>query len=205
MMRTKSAHPEAKEKILEAAQTLMLGRGYNATTVDEICQAARLTKGSFFHYFKSKEHLGRELLERFCCCSFKKLGEVCSCQKEKDPLKRVYAYLDFMIKLSKDPMMAKGCLLGTLSQELSDTNPRMREVCAKGFAEWAEFLKRDLRAAKEKYAPKARFDPATLADHLIAVIEGSQILAKARQNPNILARNLDHFKQYLETLYARKT
>src|SRR5262249_4624065 len=54
-----------KQKLLDAAQELMLAKGYTATSVDEICEAARLTKGSFFHYFEGKEHL-----EPPCCRQF---------------------------------------------------------------------------------------------------------------------------------------
>ena len=64
-MRTAQTHSPTKEKLLEAAQQLMLAKGFPATTVDEICEAAGFTKGSFFHYFESKEHLGKEVLDRF--------------------------------------------------------------------------------------------------------------------------------------------
>src|SRR3989338_3613395 len=167
LMRKADANPKAKEKILDCAQELMLSQGYGATTIENICKAAELTKGSFFHYFKSKEDLCKAVVERFCCASFKGMEENCCQSKEKDPLKRVFHYLDFMIKLSKQPMASKGCLLGTLAQELSDTYPQIRKLCEEGFNEWTKRLKKDLSEAKSRYVPQAAFSPESVAEHFI--------------------------------------
>lgn len=64
-MRIARANPETRERLYESAQRLMIEKGYPATSIDEICTAAGVTKGSFFHYFGSKDQLGRELLERY--------------------------------------------------------------------------------------------------------------------------------------------
>ena len=64
-MRTRQENPATREKLLETAQHLMLAKGYTATSVEEICEAADLTKGSFFHYFASKEDLGKAVLDRY--------------------------------------------------------------------------------------------------------------------------------------------
>src|SRR5689334_24216214 len=68
IMRTAQTYTPTKEKLLDAAQQLMLSKGFPATTVDEICDTAGFTKGSFFHYFESKEQLGKEVLNRFYVC-----------------------------------------------------------------------------------------------------------------------------------------
>ncbi len=58
-------NPPTKEKLLDTAIGLMLKKGFTATSVDEICQTAGLTKGSFFYYFESKEDLADAALHRF--------------------------------------------------------------------------------------------------------------------------------------------
>ena len=113
-MRPKLENPPAKNKILEKAQGLVISKGYSATTVDEICQKAGVTKGSFFHYFKSKEDLGKQLISRFSCGTQKMLSEGC-CGGGKDPLDRIYGCIDFMIRASGHPDF-KGCLVGSMSQ-----------------------------------------------------------------------------------------
>ena len=195
--------PEAptKGRLLDAAERLMLAKGFVATTVDEICEAAKLTKGSFFHYFETKEALGRELLARFCTTSQEQMQGAC-CQ-EREPLKRIRALLEFMIKASKEGTDSQGCLLGTFAQELSDTNPAMRQLCAAAFERWTQALKKDLDAARAKYAPKATFDSESLAKHFIAVVEGAKILAKAEQDDGVVEASVKHFGRYVESLLKR--
>ena len=199
-MRTRQEHSKTKEKILKTAEQLMLAQGYAATSIEKICKAAKLTKGSFFHYFKNKEDLGKTLVERFCCSSQEKIQQVCCKESGQDPLARVYLYIDSVIegKAGKG-----GCLIGTFAQELSDTHPHIRSCCAKGFEEWAEVLRKDLTQAKAKYAPKLSVDGQSLAEYLIAVFEGAQILARAKKDPRVVRESMQHAKRYLRSLFGR--
>ena len=198
----KQENPRSRRKLLDAAEHLMLAKGFVATSVDEICRKAGLTKGSFFYYFKSKDELGQALLERFCCSTQQQMQECCSGQKnEEDPLKKVYAHIVFAVQMSKERHLSKGCLIGTFAQELADTHPKIRMVCSAGFREWQKLLAKDLKEAKAKYAARSAVDPNSLAEHFIAIIEGSQILARAHQNRRIFERNMNHFREYIEQLF----
>lgn len=191
-----------REKLLDAAQQLMLAKGFVATTVDEICAAAGVTKGSFFHYFDSKEDLGKVALDRFCQSRLEMLGSNPSV-KRSDPLQRLYGWVDSAVEASKSPMAQKGCLLGNFAQELSDTHPKFRSQCAQRFADWTDLLKKDLDEAKAEHLPRTRLDTQGLADHFIAIIQGSLILGKARQDMKVLEKNLLHYKRYLKALFGR--
>ncbi len=200
-MATTAQHtPPTKARLLDAAERLMLAKGFVATTVDEICEAAKLTKGSFFHYFETKEQLGKELLERFCQSARDRMR---AAAVDDDPLARVYAQIDGAIKMSRE-CADQSCLLGTFAQELSDTHPDIRSLCADAFGQWADALRKDLDAAKARHAPKSSIDSKGLADHFIAILEGSKILAKAKRDPAIVERSLKHFKQYLMSLFGTK-
>jgi TetR/AcrR family transcriptional repressor of nem operon len=199
----RKAQPDSltRQKLLDAAQELMLTKGYTDTSVDEICAAAGLTKGSFFHYFEGKEHLGMLLAERFHTAK-QQMFQAAPCRQKTDPLERVFGFVDFLIEMSRSPMAAKGCLLGTFVQELSQTHPKIRAVCAVCFDETANALKQDLDEAKAKYTPDAPWSPQSLAQHLLAVAQGAIILAKARQDPKSVEESLGHFRKYLECLFA---
>lgn len=201
-MRTAQPHSPTKEKLLDAAQHLMLAKGFSSTTVDEICETAGLTKGSFFHYFASKEQLGKEVLDRFYF-SRQQTIEQGAFRKKSDPLQRVYGYVDRVIELSKNPELPRPCLLGHFTQELSDTHPEIRVLCAQRFAEWAATLKQDLDEAKVQHAPKAPFDTQSLAEHFIAVLQGSRILATAKQDARVIEQNLQHLKRYIKSLFEK--
>lgn len=197
-MRTAQVESPTKDRLLDAAEQLMLTKGFAATTVDEICEAAKLTKGSLFHYFESKAELGRVLLERFCAAGEKVHEGLFG--SETDPLMRVYAYIDNAAKVAADPAN-KGCLLGMFAQELCDLNPDIRATCEQGFDRWAKGFGDELAKAKAKHPPKKAFDPHELAEHLIAVMEGSLILGKAQKDIRVMATHLGHFKAYVRSLF----
>jgi len=83
-MRAAQKDSPTKTRLLDAAERLMLAKGFSATTVDDICETAKLTKGSFFHYFESKDELGEELLEHFCTAG-QRIHEM-FCGNTTDPL-----------------------------------------------------------------------------------------------------------------------
>ncbi|HEX9444800.1 MAG TPA: TetR family transcriptional regulator [Candidatus Binatia bacterium] len=189
--------------MLDAAERLMLAKGFVATTVDEICAAARVTKGSFFHYFKSKEELGKAALDRFCNVRHQAMLGT-PARKKTNPLERILGTVDLAIEMSRSPLAQNGCLLGNFAQELSDSHPGIRALCARRFTEWAALLKRDLDEAKAAYLPKSRLDTESLAEHFIAIIEGALILAKAKRDMGVMEKSLRHFRRYLENSFERE-
>ncbi|MBI3587486.1 MAG: TetR/AcrR family transcriptional regulator [Ignavibacteriales bacterium] len=200
-MKTKTQKTQSgKVQLLEVAQRLMLAKGYTATSVDEICQQADLSKGSFFHYFESKEELGKAALDGFYFRQKEGMLQA-EFRKEADPLKRVESLIDFLIQAFKNPDIPKSCLIGNFSQELSETHPEIRKLCADHFADWAESVKSDLDEAKTKYKPHTPLDTQSIADYLIAVIEGTLILYKAKKDIKIFEKNLGHLKLYVQSIF----
>ena len=200
-MRTKRLDSAIRVKLLEAAQRLMLAKGFTATSVEEICETAKVTKGSFFHYFASKEDLGKAVLDHFMTAMSKAVLEAPFFKKD-DPLQRIYGYIDFMIEISRDPERQSGCLLGNFAQVLSDTHPDIRSICARHFSWWAGTLKHELDEAKDRHAIDKSIDTQVLAEHFIALFEGSLTLAKTQYDIGIIERNLRNFKLYLKTIYG---
>lgn len=203
MTRPTPTPPKRRERLLEAAQKLMRARGYAATTIDEICAATGVTKGAFFHYFSDKQALGKAALDGFMDAQQRRMRNSAAA-RETDPLKRVYGYVDFAIKFSRDPACRHGCLLGNFAQELSDTHDDIRALCAQHFSQWAAMLRRDIEAAKMRHAPRAKFDAASLAEHFIAVLEGALIMGKAKQDMRVVERSLKHFRSYLQSLFEKR-
>src|SRR5216683_394404 len=104
--------PETKRKLVDAGVNLMRSRGFNATTVDAICAAAGVTKGGFFHYFKSKEDLATAAVIRFHELKAKQFAEA-PFRRLADPLRRVFGLLDFAKEASGGAKgLTKGCLIG---------------------------------------------------------------------------------------------
>lgn len=178
----------------------MLSKGYVAASIDEICGAAGVTKGSFFHHFACKEELGKVLLLHF---GHKQLAAMQGAISTlEDPLDRVYALLDVCADRCRDATM-RGCLIGTFAQEISETHPILRDVCGACFRHLAAAVATDLTLAQARHAPRLDVDPAGLADCLVALIQGSLLLQRATTDVEVMGRNLRHFKNLLKTSFGR--
>jgi len=197
--------PETKRKLVDAGVRLMRAKGYNATTVDEICSAAGVTKGGFFHYFKSKEDIAKAALDRFSQGKARDYREA-AFGKLVDPLDRVYGRLEFVKETTGGKTRpTKGCLIGMFAQELSFTHPELRNACRDSLARMAEGFEKDLAAAKLLHAPRAEFDPKDVAKLYVTIIQGSLMLAKASAANDVLLENMNQFRRYLQGLFGQSS
>lgn len=197
-----AADPPARQKLLGAAITLIRAQGYAATSVDEICRAAGVTKGAFFHHFASKERLAVAAAEHFTEMAARWFAEA-PFLALPDPADRVLGYVDFRLSRLSDDLSQCTCLLGTLVQEAYETSPAIREAAFAGIARQAGGLEPDLAAALA--AAGSRLDPKGVAMHTQAVLQGAFILAKAAGSIAPAVESLKHLKTYLALLLGRAT
>jgi TetR/AcrR family transcriptional repressor of nem operon len=196
--------PETKRKLVDAGVKLMRLKGFNATSVDEICSAAGVTKGGFFHYFKSKEDLAQTAANHFRDLRRARFAEALF-RKLADPLERVFGRLEFTKEVLTGPSpLADGCLIGMFAQEVASTNPGLRQLCEDSFLHSAQDFEQDLAEAKALYAPKGDFDPKKLAFMYVSIYQGSKMMAKVLDSRTMLADNLDQFRHCLENLFGKK-
>src|ERR1041385_9189997 len=85
---------ESKRKLLDAASQVIRTKGYEATTVDEVCDSAGLTKGSFFHHFDSKDQLAVAAAKHFAEMAEGVFSKA-PYRALRDPLARLLGYVDF--------------------------------------------------------------------------------------------------------------
>lgn len=199
---TSTGVPETKRRLVDAGVKLMRIHGYNATTVDEICADAGVTKGGFFHYFKSKDDIAKAAAAHFFEDRAKNY-EAAPFRKLADPLDRVFGRLDYVKETTGGKaQVTKGCLIGMFAQELSFTNPEIRDICQNFFSRMARDFTRDLTEAKAAHAPDAQFEPNVLAQFYISIVQGSLMLAKAAGNNDVLNDNIEQFRGHLKLLFG---
>jgi TetR/AcrR family transcriptional repressor of nem operon len=191
-------HHESKARILDAALRVIRTKGYSATTIDDVCATAGLTKGSFFHHFKSKDELALAATAHFAAMA-DGLFAAAPYRTLPDPRERVIGYVKFRKSILTGDLPEFTCLLGTLVQEAYETHPAIREACDKYISAHAALVEADIAAAKRIYAPKAKWSPASLALFTQAALQGAFILAKAKHGPQIAAECIDHLQRYIET------
>lgn len=203
MGRESGAH-ESKLRFLDAALHVIRAKGYTATRVEDVCEAARLTKGSFFHHFESKEELALEAADHFEAMA-DRLFAGAPYQSEADPVDRILGYVDFRRALLQGDLPDYTCLLGTMVQEVYDTHPAIRAACERHIGAHAATLAKDIAEAKKRYAPAAAWTPESLSLFVQAVLQGAFVLAKAKQGPDVAAESLLHLRRYLETQFPRRS
>lgn len=188
-----------KRKLLDISKQLIVVKGYNATTVEEICKTAEVTKGAFFYYFKTKEDLGIQVLNDYWETRQREFADS-DWMSAEEPLEQLQSFLATVADVFMSDTNGYSCLAGIFTQELATTNLTFRSLVAQLFEEWAEQIKPILQSAKDISTPKA-IDIDALADHIIVVIEGAIILALARQNPKLIKQHVDMLNLYLQAVF----
>jgi TetR/AcrR family transcriptional repressor of nem operon len=197
-------HRDSRTKILDAALYVIRAKGYSAARVEDICEAAGLTKGSFFHHFASKEDLALAAAEHFSAFA-DGVFAAAPYQVLSDPLDRLLGYVDFRKAILQGDLPEYTCLLGTMVQETYETHPAIRKACDRCISAHAATLVGDIGTAVQKYGLSPDWTVESLAYYTQAVIQGAFILAKAQQSSQIAAACLDHLHRYLELLFTCST
>jgi TetR/AcrR family transcriptional repressor of nem operon len=177
-------------------------KGYTATRIEDVCAEAGLTKGSFFHHFKSKEDLALAAAAHWDARATESFAGA-PYHKQPDPLDRLIAYIDFRKEILTGDLHEFTCFAGTIIQEAYRTHPEISAACERGIATHAKTLEGNIRAAMRKYGVRGRWSAESLALHIQAVIQGGFILAKAKGSAAVAAESLDHLRLYIEQIFIR--
>lgn len=198
----RSASGGARSKLLDAAVAIIRQKGYAATSVDELCATAGVTKGAFFHHFPSKDSLAvaaanywQELSDAlFAAAPYHRLN---------DPLDRILGYLDFRKAMLRGDVAKFSCLAGTLLQEAYQTHPDIRLACDATIGSHAATVESDIADAMKRYRIRAPWTAESLALHTQAVLQGAFILAKAKGHAGVAEDSIEHLRRYVELLFRR--
>lgn len=200
---TSTSRPNPTRTLIEdAALRLVRRQGWAATSVEQLCRAAGVTKGTFFHYFDSKEALGVAAARRwqevtsalFAAADFNRIA---------DPLDRLYAYLDFRGQLAEGPLEGITCFAGTTLQETFATSEPIRAAAGESISAHVATLVPHFEAAMRQYPPREPVDATDLALFTQTVLQGAYVMAKARGSSEPVQAALLHLKRYLAQLFGK--
>lgn len=193
----------SRSRLLRANIDLVRANGYASTRVEDVCAAASVTKGSFFHHFESKEDLaiaaarqwGDGAVHLFAGAPY---------MSEPDPLDRLLGYLRFRRELISGHIREWSCYAGTAIQETHETHPAIRDACAGSIDAHLAQVTQLVNAALTAQ-PVPRLNAESLALHIQAVLQGAFVVAKARQDAQVAIECIDHLYRYVELLFPRTT
>jgi TetR/AcrR family transcriptional repressor of nem operon len=185
----------AKDKIIASTLDLMKGRGYQAVTVDEIISHAGVSKGSFYHAFKSKEELALTAMEVYGNRGWEIVanGEY---RNIEDPVKRAKAFVEH-VRTKCGELWKHGCLLGAIALEVAESNPKLIKKIDMLFNNLEDGGERIFTPALKARKVK-KVTGKELGRHFLAIIEGGIVVSKSHSTPEYLDQEIGHFIKYLD-------
>ena len=192
-----------RERILAAAERLVIDNGFAATSVDQVIAESGTSKGAFFHHFASKLDLARSLVDRYAAADLAHLDQSAAQAQAatSDPAGRVIAFLRIFEDGADELMAAQsGCLYVSVLTERQLARSGTRERISKSIAAWRTVLARLLSDALQTCPAGQVIDTDALADHLFVTFEGAFILARSTSEPRHMRAQLTVLRQLLESL-----
>ena len=194
----------ASERILDVAQSLILQRGYSATSIEEIIESAHITKGGFFYHFKGKNEMALALVQRYLeqdDLFFDDLFQRAEDLSE-DPLQRMLIFLKLLAEAMGDlPNGHPGCLVASYIYESLQFESDVLELVTQGVLGWRHLFQTRLEAVIKSHPMKLEVSAVDLADMLSSIIEGAIVTSLALKNPKILSDQLLQYRNYLRLLF----
>lgn len=192
---------ETRQRLVSATKNLVLQQGFTGTGVDQICADAGVTKGAFFHHFKSKDEIGKAALADWADFGMN-LYAAAKAEPAAYPLDHVHRFIDIMVGFVENTPTSVTCVVGIMSQELANANPGLREACSVYLADWTDFARELLDEAKAMQRPSVDFDSDDVAWFLNSLWQGSMLVAKTRRDPQITVRNLKRVRAHIDFLFS---
>ncbi|MGH6809570.1 MAG: TetR/AcrR family transcriptional regulator [Ensifer adhaerens] len=190
----------ARIRLLDAARDIIRAKGFAATSVDDLCRAADVTKGAFFHHFGSKDALGVAAAD-YWAETTTDFFAAAPYHAPADPLDRILAYVAFRKAIIMGEIAEFTCLVGTLAQEVYASAPDIRDACGRSIFGHTATLEADIEAARRDRGIVGNWTAESLARHTQAVIQGGFVLAKAGNDPELARESLDHLDRYIRHLF----
>lgn len=180
----------SKGKLIAATIELMAARGYESTSVQEILDAAQVTKSNFYYHFKSKEELCLAALDVMKAGFFKTVMEPILLNTDLSPCMRFKALFDMFLTKMELEQCQRGCPFTNLAAETSDFYPEFRESLANFHDRKAKFIEDCFREGVEKGEFRDDISPAEASKMMIALANGSLTLAKTYKSTGIIRENM---------------
>lgn len=204
-MAKKSEH--TRDRILDEAEKLVMAQGFAATSIDDILNAAELTKGAFFHYFKGKGDLARTLVERHAQKDLAMFEDFAAQAEAKspDPLEQIFLFLEgFEEYISKSNDPSPGCMYAIYTYESMQFEPSIRDFVTDTLRKWTSIYVRKFQDVLDRYEPALPVTARQLAEMIVSVVEGALILQRAYGDARMTSRQSAQFRNYLSLLFGTR-
>lgn len=188
---------DTRNRILMTAMELFWEKGYGSTSVADILSRSQVHSGSLYHFFPGKQDVLVGVLEFYRDGIHENLLAP-NWQGVDDPIDRIFALLAGYRTQLVMTDCTYGCPIGTIALELHEPDPRVRELLAANFTNWAQAVRDCLDAASDRLPPE--LDRAALAEFVLTVMEGAVMQAGTYRDIGYFDRNIAVLRDYFARL-----
>ena len=186
---------DRRTEILDAAALLITERGFQQTSIDDVIKSSKLSgKSHFYHYFKSKEELGYEVLNR----QFERFAErglAILREPMIDPLERLDLFIDTIVAAQMQRGFKGGSPFGNLAAEMADAHEGFRARIEVVFERWSSQIQSLLWEARPQLVEDV--DAARLARFVIAALEGALLMSRVQRDAAALRGIAQDLKRFV--------
>lgn len=175
----------ARARLLESARELIQSSNYGSASVNELCTAAGVNRGSFYYFFPSKRDLALNVLDDQWARARERVLEP-SFASDVPPLERIARFFAKVAEIHRRPVVL-GCPFGNLAVEMSTLDPIIRQKISDIFDGYRGYFQRALNEAIAAGAIES-VDVATTSEALVAYFQGAIVLAKTRNDASVIDR-----------------
>lgn len=187
---------DTRQHILDVGYELIVNRGFTSVGLSELLKKAAVPKGSFYHYFKSKEQFGEAMIQDYFTKYFERLNARFT-NTELSGYQRLMSYFEEMIKVEDDVCNANKCLLVKLSAEVSDLSESMRLALRQGADKTIQAIADCIDIGiQDGSIPNG--DSALLARQIYYLWNGASLLNKLYQDQAALTQSLTYTQHLLQ-------
>jgi len=187
-----------REVVIRAATRLICVHGYNNTSLDDILRESGVGKGNFYHYFKSKEALGFEIIDRIIQKFSEEVLDPAFLSSDLPPLERIERFLDQVVASQRQSGCIGGCPMGNLAMELSDVHEGFRQRLAQVFQLWRKRIEETLSEAKSQGALSEKVNSECLSRFVVASLEGAILLTKVKKEIGVMEQCAQELRSHLD-------
>jgi len=195
---------DTRERLLEAAESAVLAKGFASTSIEELIAAVGITKSGFFYHFKDKNELAQALMQRYIAHDRAVLDELFARADElnEDPLHGFLVALKLFAEMMANlPEAHPGCLAASFCYQDQLFSQQIRDLNAASFLAWRTRFGERLERIAARYPPRGDVDMGALADMAATLVEGGLILGRALKDVSILPRQVLLYRELIRTTF----
>ncbi len=194
-----------RERIMDMAYESIVQKGFAATSIEELVEAAGITKSGFFYHFKDKNDLARQLFDRFLTEDEAIIDTLEKRARElsDEPLQSLLIFLNLYAQVMDDmEALHPGCMVATVTYQERIFDPALKRMNEDYLMRTRARFRRWFEEIAAAHPPREQVDMDALADHLTVIVEGAIVLSKALKDESLMGKQVRLFRSHIRLLFG---